>query len=259
MRRAAGWLVGGMRLSLFIVWTAICIPLQSAVYFFTKGPALYALPLLWHKSVCALFGIRVKCYGTPCSGKNVVFLSNHLSYLDIPVMASKLPASFVAKDDVRRWPLFGLLAVLQNTFFISRNPARAAEMRAQLQQRLSEGRGLIAFPEGTSTSGNDVAPFKSAFFAPFLDLATPPTLQMMAVIIRDPEKREIYAWHDDTPLIVHLLRFSTQFRTDIELHFHPRTWVPDANEDRKQLSLRCHALVNELFLNSPLPLHTHVG
>jgi len=120
---------------------------------------------LFFKGCLRLTGLRLSVCGTVAPGADMV-VSNHVSYLDIPVLGALLSHSvFVAKSEVVRWPLFGFLARLAGTEFIVRNTAQAPQHCLALAKRLNEGAALIAFPEGTSTDGWDVRPFKSTLFA----------------------------------------------------------------------------------------------
>ena len=74
-----------------------------------------SFPSLFHRFLCRLFGLRVRVIGEPVRGRGVLLVANHTSYLDILVFSSVLPVSFVAKSEVRTWPLFGLMARLQET------------------------------------------------------------------------------------------------------------------------------------------------
>ena len=110
----------------------------------------------WFSSSCAR---RKRLLSSP-----VLFACNHMSYSDIAILGSLLPASFVAKAEVANWPLFGLLAKLQRTVFIDRRATKATEQRDEMICRLEGGDSMILFPEGTSSDGNKVLPFKSALF-----------------------------------------------------------------------------------------------
>src|SRR5262249_50397105 len=161
---------------------------------------------IFHRIFLRLLGIKIVVYGAPSAQSPVLFLSNHTSYLDIPVLGSILPASFVAKSEVASWPFFGFLAKVQNTVFVERRPVRAAEKRSQLEQHLAKQHDLILFPEGTSSAGLTVLPFKSTLFH---ILESPPaglpiTVQPVSVscVARDGKPlsladRDHYAWYDD--------------------------------------------------------------
>lgn len=86
----------------------------------------------WHRGVCALIGMKVTCYGKPSQSKRVLLAGNHVSYLDIPIIASCLDVTFVAKAEVADWPLFGFLAQIAQTAFIERRPSKARKQKPNL-------------------------------------------------------------------------------------------------------------------------------
>lgn len=246
--------IATLKLMAFFVLSLFVVPLQYLLLCFHKGDKAYIIPKIWHKGVCAIFRIKVSVRGAPGSGKQTLYVSNHLSYLDIPAIATILKASFVAKKDVAKWPVFGFLSKLQQTAFIDRSRGAAAKEAGALQTMLTEGKSLIIFPEGTSTDGQNVLPFKSSLFSLALnDAATsldiqPFTIQVKEVNGKAPttqELRDIYAWHRemDTELPQHLWLFAKSKGVKITLTFHP---VTNASEykDRKTLAKYCHEAVS---------------
>ncbi|MDP7641888.1 MAG: lysophospholipid acyltransferase family protein, partial [Alphaproteobacteria bacterium] len=147
----------------FVGWTAALLPVQMFLVRFNM-PLSKRLPMIWHRGVCRILAFRVEQHGEISRTRPTLFVCNHTSYLDISVLGAVLPASFVAKAEVRGWPLFGLLARLQRTVFVERRASRTAEHRDEMVRRLEKSDNLILFPEGTSNDGNRVLPFKSAFF-----------------------------------------------------------------------------------------------
>ena len=141
-------IIAAFKFFLFVLLCLIIVPLQLLVLLFHKGNGAYILTYFWQKSVCAIFRIKVKVIGTPFTDSQTIHVSNHISYLDIPVMASILRASFVAKKDVASWPVFGMLSKLQQTAFISRDRSDAKQARYALDNMLDEGKSLIVFHEG---------------------------------------------------------------------------------------------------------------
>ena len=108
-----------IRLFFFIVLTLLLLPLQIFMHIcFRNSAAAFIVPQLWHRNVCRLYGIKIKVQGVPHQDGSVLFVGNHVSYLDIPVITSITPVRFIAKKEVKSWPLFGLLATIQQTFFI---------------------------------------------------------------------------------------------------------------------------------------------
>jgi lyso-ornithine lipid O-acyltransferase len=123
------------------------------------------LPRLFHRGLCRALGIHIGSTGVEATGP-VLFIVNHLSWSDIPVLGSRILASFVAKAEVEKMGFVGPMADLQRTIYVERErKSRAAEQRNEIAERLLAGHSVILFPEGTSTEGNSVLPFKSSLFS----------------------------------------------------------------------------------------------
>jgi 1-acyl-sn-glycerol-3-phosphate acyltransferase len=110
-----------------------------------------------------LLGCRVKVTGeVPRTG---LVVANHLGYVDILVLGSVCPCVFVAKSEVERWPVFGLLARMAGTVFVKRKvPMDSRRQVGTLADVIREGHPLVLFPEGTSSGGSEVLPFRSSLF-----------------------------------------------------------------------------------------------
>ena len=247
--------VAGFKFLLFFLWSCVIVPLQLIVMLVHKGRFSYVLPYYWHKGVCMIFGIRVRVRGQVMHNRQIIYVGNHLSYLDIPVIGTVLKASFVAKKDVARWPVFGFLSKLQQTAFIDRSRGAAAREGNSLGAMLGSGKSLIIFPEGTSTDGRSVLPFKSSIFTIALEgradepvAIQPFTLRMQSVNgapAETQEQRDLYAWHRDmdTELPTHLWLFAKSKGAVIELDFHDVVGR-EAFVDRKVLAKTCHEHVS---------------
>lgn len=248
---------------LFALVTLITLPLQLTVLAFTKGKTAYAIPFLWEKAVRRIFCIKLTVVGTPSLKQQTIFVSNHISYLDIPTLGSVLPVSFVAKKDVASWPVFGFLSKLQQTAFISRERSDAQKEKYALDTMLKEGKSLIIFPEGTSTDGRNVRDFKSSLFSiAFKDdlpnlIVQPLTISMVTTngnVITTQDDRDLYSWHIDmdTSLATHLWRFAKSSGAEIKVIFHPPIAAHE-HKDRKTLAKTCHFTVSnglEKFTNN---------
>jgi len=239
---------------LFILLTIPIVAAQSIMLVFHRGKWSYNIPCLWQIGVCHIFRIKIKTIGSPLNSEQVIYVSNHLSYLDIPAIGGLLKASFVAKKEVASWPLFGFLSKLQQTAYISRDKSDARQAKNNLENMLAKGKSLIIFPEGTSTDGKEVIPFKSSLFSiAFKDgLGTlyiqPITIKMEAVDNREvktQKDRDIYSWHInmDTPLAKHLWLFAQSKGAQISITFHSPVKVSDF-KDRKTLAKACHNTVS---------------
>jgi len=126
-------------------------------------------------------GLDVRIEGTPV-GRDVLYVANHVSWLDIIAMGGAVPTLFVSKDDVRGWPLIGMLARIGGTIFIDRTSRRAAQGQVdQLGHALLGHVPITLFPEGTTGDGISLFPFRAALFA---SVAPPPpgiTVQPVAI------------------------------------------------------------------------------
>lgn len=153
---------GFIRFLLYALWTLPLMPLQGLALLLRIRPAYRWLPVIYHRVVCFILGIRIEIYGKPSRATPTLFVGNHVSYLDVEVLSSILPVSFIAKSEVAGWPVFGWLARLQRTVFIERRRHATRAGHDGIQRRLDAGDDLVLFPEGTSSDGTRVLPFRSA-------------------------------------------------------------------------------------------------
>lgn len=126
-------------------------------------PILHTIPMQFHRLFLALFEVRITERGKPLENAATLVVSNHVSWLDIPVIGSLRPLSFIAKAEVEEWPVIGLLARFQRCVFIDRARRKAtAEVNVTVGQRLAKGEALVLFAEGTTGDGNYLLPFRSS-------------------------------------------------------------------------------------------------
>ncbi len=148
----------------FFVFTLPLMPTQAAfVRFWPRGARLF--PHWYHRQVCRILGVTLDIDGEVAKDRPVLLVSNHTSWLDIPVFSALAPVSFVAKKEVGRWPFVSALARLQRTVFVDRTRRQAAgEAADEIMARLSSGDVIVLFAEGTSSDGGRVLPFKTSLF-----------------------------------------------------------------------------------------------
>lgn len=121
------------------------------------------LPHIWHLVGTRMLGIRIHQIGQPSSERPLLITANHASWVDITVVGSLMPLSFIAKSEVKGWPVFGLLARLQRTVFVNRTRrSETGKTTNEIATRMNEGDAMVLFAEGTSNDGNYVLPFRSA-------------------------------------------------------------------------------------------------
>jgi lyso-ornithine lipid O-acyltransferase len=199
-----------------LLWTLSCMPIQ-AVCLALPGRAKVVFARFYWSVVCRLLGLQVRTIGAAAGstgGRSVVFVSNHSSWLDVPVLGGRLDACFVSKNEVGRWPFVGTIARLGRTVFISRQRQATARERDVLRERLAVGDNLLLFPEGTTSDGSRVLPFRSSFFA-IAEGADPPLIQPVSVVYdrlgglpTGRASRPVFAWYGDMDLASHFWRFA---------------------------------------------------
>jgi 1-acyl-sn-glycerol-3-phosphate acyltransferase len=158
----------------------------------------------WCRFACRVLGIRVKTHGSmPSSG---VLVSNHLSYLDIVVLSSIRPCVFVAKRDIANWPLFGWLAHAAGTIFVDRERRFSSPKAVDaIGDAIANGSVVVIFPEGTSSDGSSVLPFKSALLESAVQLRAPMAAVSIDYALDDGSVADEVCYWRDMTLVPHLL------------------------------------------------------
>lgn len=160
-----GSLRAGAILAGFAGLTLPLMPVQAGLVRFSP-PLARRLPHWYHRRVCRLLGLKLDITGSVARGKPVLLISNHTSWLDIPVLSAVAPVSFIAKKEVGTWPGVSALARLQRTVFVDREKrAAVGETANEIIDRLAAGDAMVLFAEGTSSDGNRVLPFRTSLFA----------------------------------------------------------------------------------------------
>ena len=239
-----------VRLSLYLSLTLPLMPVQALLV--VSGSAWgRRLPRLYHQWSSRILGFRVAIAGERSAQRPTLFVSNHVSYVDIEILGGVIEGSFIAKAEVARWPLFGWLAKLQRTVFVDRRVRSTAAQRDAIRDRLDAGDDLILFPEGTSGDGNRILPFKSALFS-VADYAGPQglTVQPLSIaylrldgIPMGRAYRPFFAWYGDMTLGSHLWTMLGLGTVDVAVIFHEPVTLAQFGS-RKGLAEHCHRVIS---------------
>lgn len=228
-----------IRAVLFLLVIGALLPFYLLAFPFGARPRrLFSLP--FYRASVALTGLSVTANLEGLGRPGTLFVANHVSYLDIPVLASLFDASFVAKADVKGWPLFGFLASIGRTIFVSRRASRMVRERLEIANRLAAGESVVLFPEGSSSDGSGVLPFRTGLLSAVqIDDELPVAVQPVTIVygpeLGQPE-RDCYAWYGDMDLVPHLWRlFGFSARISVQVRFHPPR-MASTFEDRRQLA-----------------------
>src|SRR5262245_37678332 len=144
--------------------TAVHVPPQLCAMRLSPAWAR-RIPCAFHRNCLRALGVSVTVEGAISPARPALFVANHISYLDIPVLGSLTELSFIAKDEIARWPVAGAMARMQRTVFIGRRRQGAHGERDQVEARLAAGDRLVLFPEGTTGNGTRPRPFKSSLLS----------------------------------------------------------------------------------------------
>ncbi|MEM8960472.1 MAG: 1-acyl-sn-glycerol-3-phosphate acyltransferase [Acidobacteriota bacterium] len=193
----------------------------------------------WGRALLFGFGARVRVTGTPPTG-SFLLVSNHLSYVDIPLLAAVVDAAFVAKADIAKWPFLGTTVRAGDTIFIDRGQRRdLVRVIDQMEAKWALPLGAIIFPEGTSSPGETILPFRPSL----LEVAATRHKPVHWAVIRyhadDPKApaRDSVAWHGDALLVPHLFRLLCMPGFTAHIHFGA-TAVQATH--RKELAAKLH-------------------
>lgn len=240
----------GLRIFAFVVCTLILLPLYGIARGFealTGGHGVtQPIVWLWAQIGLLLAGLTLKVRGTPMKMGGAM-VANHSTWLDIFVIRSAAPIYFVAKSEVRSWPGIGWLAAITRTLFVERKRSEARRQEAQFLERLDAGHRLCFFPEGTSSDGLRVLPFRSTLFSAFMSegLADKMWVQPVTVIYRTGGEvpQTFYGWWGEMSFGGHLAQvFGRSYHGLAEVVFHPAVRAADF-ASRKTLAAHCEAEV----------------
>jgi 1-acyl-sn-glycerol-3-phosphate acyltransferase len=239
-----------VRLGLYAGFTLLIASLQRLAM--ALGLAIkQVLPLVYHRQCCRILGIRIERRGRQSRAGQTLYAANHVSYLDISVLGALIQGTFVAKSEVRKWPIFGFLATLQNTIFIERRAVRSAKHRDEMMRRLADGQSLILFPEGTSGDGNHVLMFKSALLsvAEYQPAGEALVVQPVSIAYTKLDGlplgrhlRPLCAWYGDMDLAPHLWQLAGLGQLTVVVRFHPPVTLAEFGS-RKALANHCQSQV----------------
>jgi 1-acyl-sn-glycerol-3-phosphate acyltransferase len=212
----------------------VCLPLHY-LWKLLRLPSPW--PRRWLFWVGFSSGMRAKVVGTPLRS-HVLFVSNHLSWLDIMLIAGASGAAFVSKEEVARWPVIGWLAGLNDTVFVARTERNAVKAQADaLRDALASGRPVGLFPEGTTEGGVEILPFRasllSSLFPPL------PQVKVQPVALDYGAAATQIAWVGEESAAANARRILSRRGTTLVTIRFLEPVDPAAIGDRKALAAQC--------------------
>lgn len=241
------------RLLTYALLTLTLIPVQALVVALRIGLLSRGIPYYYHRLVCMIIGLKLEVRGTRSTEAPTLYVGNHVSYLDIETLGSTIPCSFIAKQEVATWPFFNILAKLQRTVFVERRTRATRESRDSIMSRLEAGDSLILFPEGTSSDGTRVLPFRSALFAAaqVTPGGKPLRVQPFTVAYTRLDGiplgrywRPYFTWYGDMELAGHLWNVCKLGECSVTITFHEPVDITMFG-DRKKLCDHCFRMISQ--------------
>lgn len=243
-----------LRLFCLFSWLFLAAPFQLFLALLPPfHPLRQTLVQSIFKGVCLTLGLKIRTLGEPIAPPPCLFVSNHISYMDILVLGATLKASFVSKAEVKKWPIFGFYATLQGAIFIKRTKTTLLQQKSLLLERLEQGGSLILFPEGTTHTGIHVLPFKSSLFESVEHPSKKRNIKVQPLSLSythvsglplGRNERIQYAWFGNLSLLPHVISLVSQGPIIINIHLHPPILYSEMN-CRKEIALVCNQYVSK--------------
>jgi 1-acyl-sn-glycerol-3-phosphate acyltransferase len=245
-----GLLLRLWRVALYLAVTVPTGPIQ-ALLLLIKSPLARRFPSFYHRLCCRILGFRIDTTGTRSTVHPTLYVANHASYLDIPILGGLIAGSFIAKAEIASWPYFGILAKLQRSVFVDRRPGSTAQQRDAIMCRLEEGDDLIIFPEATSGDGIHMLPFKSALLsvAELRPRGEPLVVQPVSVAYVRLDGmplgrfyRPLVSWYGGMEVAPHLWMMLGLGAITVKVIFHQPVTLEEFGS-RKALAAHCYRVV----------------
>lgn len=255
-------MITGLRIAIgaiiLLVLTLVLLPVQLVGLRFDLKLRRY-LPRLWHRVACRVLGLKVRVHGGLERSRPLLIAANHASWKDIMVLGSIADVVYIAKSEVRAWPVFGILARLQATIFVEREQRRkTGDQVDEIARRLADGEIVVLFPEGTTSDGNRLLEIKTSLFGAAAS-AVPHTrngvvhIQPVSIaytglhgMAMGRYHRPLAAWPGDIALLPHLLGVLREGAVDVDVDFGERVDYTGAS-DRKAVSREVGARIRAML------------
>ena len=252
------WLRLAVAFLVLAVTTIVLLPIQLVGLRFDLK-IRRRVPRLWHRVACRVLGLRVRVHGALETKRPLLLASNHVSWKDIMVLGSVADVVYIAKSEVRGWPVFGLLARLQATIFVEREQRRkTGDQVDEIARRMTDGEIVVLFPEGTTSDGNRLLEIKSSLFGAAAS-AVPHApdgvvfIQPVSIAYTGVHgmamgrfHRPLAAWPGDIELLPHLLAVAREGAVDVDVDFGERVDY-SGDSSRKVVSRTVEARIRAML------------
>lgn len=252
------WLRIGLGLIVLVTATLVLLPVQLVGLHFNLQ-VRRRVPRLWHRVACRVLGLKVRVHGTLETKRPLLIAANHASWKDIMVLGSIADVVYIAKAEVRGWPVLGILARLQATIFVERDQRqKTGDQVDEIARRMADDEIVVLFPEGTTSDGNRLLEVKTSLFgaaASAVPHARDGAVHIQPVSIAytglhgmamGRYHRPLAAWPGDIALLPHLLGVAREGAVDVDVDFGERVDYLQAS-NRKQVSRTIEARIRAML------------
>lgn len=252
------WLRLALAFFVLVAVTLVLLPIQLVGLRFDLK-IRRRIPRLWHRVACRVLGLKVRVHGTLEARRPLLLAANHASWKDIMVLGSVADVVYIAKAEVRGWPLFGTLARLQATIFVEREQRqKTGDQVDEIARRMTDGEIVVLFPEGTTSDGNSLMEIKTSLFgaaASAVPHAPDGIVHIQPVSIAYTGvhgmamgrfHRPLAAWPGDIELLPHLLGVAREGAVDVDVDFGERVDYSKTS-NRKQVSRAVEARIRAML------------
>ena len=216
-----------LRLAILIPWILFIYSIHLIFSLISKRFFSFFFSIFF-KGIINIIGVKVNVSGFP-EKRKTLFVSNHISYLDIIVYGSQINTIFVAKSEIKKWPIINKLCSTAKTIFVERNNIRSLRNQISLiEKSLQKDSNVLFFPEGTSSDGSKVLRFKSSLFS-IIDLKELGDFYIQPVSLSynkldgvplNKFYRPFLAWFGGMDLFSHVWKFLGLGASEVNVHFH---------------------------------------
>lgn len=247
--------IASTKIFFLIVYTLSIYLIYLPIYALLRVFRLRVEPLrnlymyLWSKGMCTVLNIRVVTEGEPPEAP-FFLVSNHLSYIDIIPLYLNVNCTFVAKKEVRSWPLLGFMVKTMGVIFVDRSRKRdVTRVNELISKSLNRYQGMILFPEGTTSAGEELLPFRPSL----LDFPANRNIPVHYCSIKystaeqkgDPPADESVCFYGARdPFHVHVMKLAKNRRIDCNIRFCEK---PVQCDERKLLAEKLHTGMSKIF------------
>lgn len=207
----------------------------------------------WYVNILKLFGFTLHIEGSMPKKQGMLIITNHSSYMDILVIGSLFFVHFTPKSNIKTWPFISQMVGASQPIYINRNDRRAiATQNVKIANFIKSGKNVVLYPEGTTSTGIEVYPFKTGFFA-FLEAPEHRSIPVLPVTIVYKSANDIpltkhtpspIAWYGDESLLPHLWKLLKQTKAEVKVILHEPVTMENFNS-RKELAQHCEEMIRK--------------